>query len=52
MGMLLHSNEHLNISTVADWLSMFRKMWQGSMEGSRTGITVAEIDKRYYNTVM
>jgi hypothetical protein len=37
MGMLLHSNEHLQISTVADRLSM---LWEDSMEGSHTGFPV------------
>jgi hypothetical protein len=33
MGMLLHSNEHLQISTVADVIDV-RNVWEDSMEGS------------------
>jgi hypothetical protein len=38
VGMLLHSNEHLQTSTVADRLSMFATTWEDSMEGSHIGI--------------
>jgi hypothetical protein len=40
MGMLLHSNEHLQISTVADRTSMFATLWKDSMEGSHKGMRV------------
>jgi hypothetical protein len=38
IGMLLHSNEQLQISTVADRVIDVHNMWEDSMGGSHTGI--------------